>query len=134
MVKCSRNKVLGDVPPRRKNMVTNLAALIEGTVTKTSDTAIEGLVKEIGLTFWSLPSGDSGEEELVAANGIDEELIYSMGYTLGGLPGVISNNANEFCNGLVSDLLHSDGHISYNEIQNRATIYMLGYQSGLRMR
>jgi hypothetical protein len=115
-------------------MVTNLAALIEGTDTKTSDTGIEELVKEIGLTFWSLPSGDNGEEELMAANGIDEELIYSMGYTLASLPGAIKNNANEFCNRLIAEVLHSDGRVSYNEIQNKAAIYILGYQSGLGMR
>jgi hypothetical protein len=114
-------------------MVTDLAALIEGVDAKTSDTGIEELVKEIGLTFWSLPSGDSGEEDLTATSGIDEELIYSMGYTLGGLPATIKNSANEFCNKLVTEVLHSDGRISYDEIQNKAAIFMIGYQSGLRV-
>ncbi|MGD0857494.1 MAG: hypothetical protein ABSA18_17110 [Dehalococcoidia bacterium] len=115
-------------------MVTNLAALIERTELKTSDTGIEELVKEIGLTSWSLPYYESGDEEPVRINGIDEELIYSVGYTLGGLPGNIRNNTNEFCNKIVGEILCSDGRISFNELQNKAAIYMIGYQSGLRAR
>lgn len=46
----------------------------------------------------------------------------------------LAANANEFCNQLAAEVLHSDGRISYNEIQNKAAIYMIGYQSGLRVR
>ena len=115
-------------------MVTNLAALIERTELKISDTGIEELVKEIGLTSWYLPYYDSGDEEPGGINGIDEELIYSMGYTLVGLHGNIRNNTNEFCNKISGEILYSDGRISFNELQNKAAIYMVGYQSGLRAR
>jgi hypothetical protein len=115
-------------------MVTDLATLIEKTELKTSDTGIEELVKEIGLTFWSLPYCESGDEEFGGINGIDEELIYSMGYTLGDLPGNIRNNTNEFCNKIAGEILYSDGRISFNDLQNKAAIYMVGYQSGLRAR
>jgi len=115
-------------------MVTDLAALIERTEVKPSDTGIEELVKEFGLTFWSLPHCANGDEELGGITGIDEELIYSMGYALGDLPGNIRNNTNEFCNKIAGEILHSDGRISFNELQNKAAIYMIGYQSGLRAR
>jgi hypothetical protein len=115
-------------------MVTDLATLIKTVDINTSDTGIEELVKEIGLTSWSLPSNDRGEEATELVSGIDEELIYSMGYTLGGLPGNIGNSSSEYCNKLAADILHSDGSISYNELQNKASIYLIGYQSGLRAR
>ena len=115
-------------------MVTDLTALIERPELKSSDTGIEELVKEIGLTSWSLPYYDSGDEEPGGINGIDEEIIYSMGYTLGDLPGNIRSNTNEFCNKIAGEILYSDGRTSFNELQNKAAIYMVGYQSGLRAR
>ncbi len=115
-------------------MVTKLAALIKKTELNTSDTGIEELVKEIGLTSWSLPYYENGDEEPGGINDIDEDLIYSMGYTLGDLPGNIRNNTNEFCNKIAGEILYSDGRISFNELQNKAVVYMVGYQSGLRAR
>lgn len=115
-------------------MVTDLAAVIEGTELKTSNTGIENLIQEIGLTYWSLPSNDSGDDEIAVNSGIDEEFIYSMGYTVGGLPVSHIGGANDYCSRLAAQILYTDGKTSCNDLQNRATIYLSGYQSGLRAR
>jgi len=114
-------------------MVTDLATLIQNTETYVYDTGIEQLVRDIGLKFWYAPYNQGEELELGAVNGIDEDLLYDMGYTLGNLPGNIKNNTSEFCNKIVGKILQSDGQVSFNDLQNQANIYLAGYQAGLNI-
>jgi hypothetical protein len=111
-------------------MVTKTATRIQEAQTDTTN--IEEIVKEIGLTFWAEPSAFAQENELAHFAGIDEEFLYAMGYTLGELPGNIMNNSHEFCNTMVNNVIHAQGHISFHELQNEACIYLAGYQAGLR--
>lgn len=112
-------------------MVTDLAVLIKTAHPDISDTGIEELIMQIGLKLWPPPYHKDEEQYLTAADGIDEDLIYAMGYTLGGLPVNIENNTNQFCNRIVGELLHSDNHTPFNDLQNKANIYLAGYQAGL---
>ena len=113
-------------------MVTKLAQLTEKSEIQSDITNIEEIVNEIGLTFWAKPSAFAQEDEMAHFAGIDEELLYEMGYTLGELPGNIMNNSHEFCNTMVNNVIHAQGHISFHELQNEACIYLAGYQAGLR--
>jgi len=113
-------------------MVTKTVESIRIPEVKSDTTNIEEIVNEIGLTFWAKPSAFAQEDELVHFAGIDEELLYAMGYTLGELPGNIQNNSHEFCNTMVNNVIHAQGHISFHELQNEACIYLAGYQAGLR--
>lgn len=113
-------------------MVTKLAQKIEIPRVQPDSTNIEEIVNEIGLTFWAEPSAFAQEDEMSHFAGIDEELLYEMGYTLGQLPGNIQNNSHEFCNNMVGNVIHARGHISFHEMQNEAAIYLAGYQAGLR--
>jgi hypothetical protein len=113
-------------------MVTRIAQLTEIPEVQSDNTNIEEIVKEIGLTFWADPAAFAQEDETAHFAGIDEELLYAMGYTLGELPGNIRDNSHEYCNTMVSNVLHAQGHISFHELQNEASIYLAGYQAGLR--
>jgi hypothetical protein len=112
-------------------MVTKIAEKIEIPEVQSDNTNIEEIVREIGLTFWAEPSAFQQEDEMAHFAGIDEELIYSMSYTLGELPGNIQNGSHEFCNSVVNNIIHTRGHISFQELQNQASIYLTGYQAGL---
>jgi hypothetical protein len=113
-------------------MVTRIAESTRIQEVQSDNTNIEEIVKEIGLTFWAEPSAFAQEDEMAHFEGIDEELLYAMGYTLGELPGNIMNNSHEFCNTVVNNVIHAQGHISFHELQNEACIYLAGYQAGLR--
>jgi hypothetical protein len=113
-------------------MVTKIAELTKTPAPQTDTTNIEEIVREIGLTFWAEPSAFAQEDEMAHFKGIDEEFLYEMGYTLGELPGNIMNASHEYCNNMVSNVLHAQGHISFNALQNEASIYLAGYQAGLR--
>jgi hypothetical protein len=112
-------------------MVTDLATLIQNTEANVYDAGIEQLVRDIGLKFWYAPFNQGEEFELATVTGIDEELLYDMGYTLGNLPGNIKNNTSEFCNKIIGKMVHSDGQLSFNDLQNQANIYLAGYQAGI---
>lgn len=112
-------------------MVTDLATLIKTAVPEISDTGIEELITQIGLKFWAPQHYYDDIHDQAAADGIDEELLYDMGYTLGELPGNIKNSTNQFCNRIVGELLHSDTRTPFRELQDRANIYLAGYQAGL---
>jgi hypothetical protein len=114
-------------------MVTDLATLIQNAETNVYDTGIEQLVRDIGLKFWYAPYSQGAELELSAVSGMDEDLLYDMGYTLGDLPGNIKNNTSEFCNKIVGKMLHSDSQLSFNDLQNQANIYLAGYQAGIEV-
>ena len=115
-------------------MVTKLAQKTEIAEVKADNTNIEELVKEIGLTFWAEPEAFARKGQMTHAAGIDEELIYEMGYTLGDLPANIQNNAHEYCNSTINKIAHAKGHISFNDLQNEVNIYLAGYQAGLKAR
>jgi hypothetical protein len=113
-------------------MVTKIAEQTRILTPRSDTTNIEEIVNEIGLTFWAEPSAFAQEDEMAHFAGIDEEFLYAMGYTLGELPGSIRDNSHEFCNTMVSNVIHAQGHISFHELQNEASIYLAGYQAGLR--
>jgi len=113
-------------------MVTRLVEERTIPEVQADNTNIEEIVREIGLTFWAEPSAFAHENELAHFAGIDEEFLYAMGYTLGQLPGNIQNNSHEFCNSIVNEVIHAQGNISFCELQNEASIYLAGYQAGLR--
>lgn len=115
-------------------MAHHRTGLIEKVQSQVSDTGVEELIREIGLTFWAAPMADTGEGELAHFGTIDEELIQSMGYTMGGLPISAAGGTHGYCNTVVGDIAHSDGSISFNDMQNKASVYMAGYQAGLRAR
>ncbi|MBN1375649.1 MAG: hypothetical protein JXA01_05805 [Dehalococcoidia bacterium] len=112
-------------------MVTKLETLIKKADTGTSDSDIEQLISEMGLKFWSLPYYEDDDQDLAIVKGIDEDLLYAMGYTLGDLPGNIKNSTNEFCNAIVGEMLYAGNRTSINGLQHKASIYLAGYQAGL---
>lgn len=114
-------------------MVTKMRTAIPEVGTRVSNTDIEELVSEIGLKYWSLPYyQDDEDQDLPVLNRIDEELLYDMGYTLGDLPGNIQNSTNEFCNNILAKILYTGNRISANDLQYKASIYLAGYQAGLK--
>lgn len=67
-------------------MVTKLAQSTETTEAQWDNADIEKFISEVGLTFWAEPYAFIRENESARNTGLDEEFLYSMGYTLSELP------------------------------------------------
>jgi hypothetical protein len=115
-------------------MAKSSTAILDKTDVQPSYTGTETLACGSAFTLQPAPCLDYDDDEFLPCLGLDEELIYSMGYTLGTLPAAIGNGANDYCNVLVREIIGSNGFTSFNTLHNNAALYLLGYQEGLRAR
>jgi hypothetical protein len=115
-------------------MAKSSTAILDKTDIQPSDTGMEMLACGSEFTFQPTPCFDYDDDESLPCLGLDENLVYSMGYTLGTLPADIANGANDYCSVLVREIIGSNGFTSFNTLHNNAALYLLGYQEGLRAR
>jgi hypothetical protein len=115
-------------------MARSPTAIMDKTDIQQSDTGMEIIAGSSAFTFQPTPCSDYDDDESLPFLGLDEELIYSMGYTLGTMRAAIGNGANDYCNVLVREIIGSNGFTSFNTLHNNAALYLLGYQEGLRVR
>jgi hypothetical protein len=113
-------------------MVKGTPALLDKSEIVASDTGMEMVAAVPGFAIYPPPYVDAGDEKFLPFTVMDEEFIYTMGCTPGSLQAAISNGAGEFCNKIISEIAFPDRRTSFNDLQNQAAIYLIGYQEDLR--